>query len=209
VYNEERASAVSHAVGLLASLVGAPILIVLAARHRDPWAIMTVSIYSLCLVNLYATSTIFHALPEGHTKLLWQRLDHVAIYLLIAGTYTPFTLGALRGPWGWSLFGIVWAFGAVGIIAELWYGPRWPALSTFVYLGMGWLVLVAIRPLFLALGWSGFSWLLAGGIAYSLGVIFYVNDRRVRGGHLLWHLFVMGGSFCHFVAVMKYAATMR
>jgi hemolysin III len=191
----------------VASLAALPLLIVLAARRGDAWAIVGASVFGASLVTVYATSTIYHSLKLGPSKELWRRLDHAAIYLLIAGTYTPFTLGALRGPWGWSLFGVVWGVAAVGIAAKVVFGPRLKMLSTVAYLMMGWLVIIAIRPLLVRVGWGGVGWLLAGGVAYSLGVIFYARDEKLRFGHSVWHLFVLGGSVCHAIAVAGYGLT--
>jgi hemolysin III len=204
---EEVANAVTHGLGLVASVAALPLLIVLAARRGDAWAIVGASVFGASLVTVYATSTIYHSLRLGPSKELWRRLDHAAIYLLIAGTYTPFTLGALRGPWGWSLFGIVWGVAAVGIAAKVVFGPRLKMLSTVAYLVMGWLVIIAIRPLLTRVGWGGVGWLLAGGVAYSLGVIFYARDEKLRFGHSVWHLFVLGGSVCHAIAVAGYGLT--
>jgi hemolysin III len=202
---EEIANAVSHGLGLVASLVALPVLIVLATHRQDAWVIVGVSVFGASLICLYATSTVYHALPKGRAKQLWRRLDHAAIYLLIAGTYTPFTLGALRGPWGWSLFGVVWGLAALGVAAKLFFGPRMPTLSTVIYLVLGWLAVIAIGPLFERVGWGGLAWLFAGGLAYSVGVIFYVRAERLRFGHCIWHFMVIGGSVCHAVAVAFYA----
>jgi hemolysin III len=204
---EEVANAVTHGLGLVASMAALPLLIVLAARRGDAWAIVGASVFGASLVTVYATSTIYHSLRLGPSKELWRRLDHAAIFLLIAGTYTPFTLGALRGPWGWSLFGIVWGVAALGIAAKVVFGPRLKMLSTVAYLAMGWLVIIAIRPLLARVGWGGVGWLLAGGVAYSLGVIFYARDEKLRFGHSVWHLFVLGGSVCHAIAVAGYGIT--
>lgn len=204
---EEIANAASHGVGLVASLAALPLLILLAVRRGDAWAIVGVSVFGASLVSVYATSTLYHSLRAGPAKQLWRRLDHAAIYLLIAGTYTPFALGPLRGPWGWSLFGTVWGIAAVGICAKVIFGPRLPKLSMVAYLAMGWLALVAIDPLLTHVGWRGLAWLLAGGLAYSLGVIFFACDQRLRFGHCLWHVFVLVGSVCHAVAVAMYGIT--
>jgi hemolysin III len=150
-----------------------------------------------------------HALPRvaaRSPKRVFRVLDHSAIYLLIAGTYTPFALGALRGPWGWSLFGTVWGLAILGIVAKSTVGFRFRRLSTFIYVTMGWMVIVAIRPLTMHVDRAGLAWLLAGGVAYTCGVYFYVRDDRVRYAHVVWHLFVAAGSACHFVAVLRYAA---
>lgn len=203
---EEVANALSHGLGLVASIAALPVLIVLAAHRGDAWAIVGASVFGASLVSLYLTSTVYHALPVSPAKQMWRRLDHAAIYVLIAGTYTPFTLGALRGPWGWSLFGVVWGMAALGVAAKLFHGPRLPTLSTIIYLVLGWLVVIAIGPLFQRVGWAGLAWLLAGGLAYSAGVIFYVRDQRLRFGHCVWHVFVIGGSVCHAIAVALYAS---
>lgn len=204
---EEVANTLSHGLGLVASIAALPVLVVLAVQRGDAWAIVGASIFGACLVSLYLTSTVYHALPVGRAKQMWRRLDHAAIYLLIAGTYTPFTLGALRGPWGWSLFGVVWGLATLGVAAKLFLGPRLPTLSTVIYLVLGWLVVIAIGPLFQRVGWGGLGWLLAGGLAYSAGVIFYVGDKRLRFGHCVWHFFVIGGSVCHAIAVALYASS--
>lgn len=201
---EEIANAATHGVGLVASVVALPLLILLAARRGDTWSVVGASVFGGSLVSLYATSTVYHVLRPGPAKHLWRRLDHAAIYLLIAGTYTPFTLGALRGPWGWSLFGTVWAVAAAGIFAKLLLGPRFPTASTVAYLALGWLALIAVGPLLTHVGWAGLAWLLAGGIAYSVGVIFFACDERLRFGHCVWHLFVLVGSVCHAIAVAAY-----
>lgn len=202
---EELANSLTHGLALLASITALPILVVLAVRRGDAWGIVGASVFGATLVLLYTASTVYHALPAGRPKAAWQRVDHAAIYLLIAGTYTPFMLGAMRGGWGWSLFGIVWGVSAFGVVAKLVFGPRLPRLSTIGYLVLGWLVVIAAVPLVRSVGWAGVAWLLAGGIAYSIGTIFYVLDRRIRYGHAVWHLFVIAASVCHGVAVALYA----
>lgn len=163
------------------------------------------SVFAATLVLLYLTSTSYHAAPAGPLKRHLRRLDHAAIYLLIAGTYTPFTLGVLAGPWGWTLFGLVWGTAAFGVFYKLTAGVRYPRLSTALYLIMGWLIVIAIRPLVLEMPLPGVLWLVAGGLAYTAGVGFYAS-RRIPYGHFLWHLFVLAGSACHFMAVLRYAA---
>jgi hemolysin III len=204
---EEIANAATHGVGLVASLAAFPLLILLAARRGDAWDVVSVSVFAASLVAVYTTSTVYHALRPGPAKQLWRRLDHAAIYLLIAGTYTPFTLGAMRGPWGWSLFGTVWGIALFGICAKVVLGPRFPTLSTVAYVGLGWLAVVAINPLLRHIGWAGVAWLLAGGVAYTLGVIFFACDQKLRFGHCVWHVFVLIGSVCHAIAVAAYAIT--
>jgi hemolysin III len=202
---EEIANSVSHGVGMMAALAAAPILIVSAAQRGGAAQIVGASIFAAAMVLLYLTSTLYHALPRNRVKRLFQILDHGAIYLLIAGTYTPFTLGVLRGAWGWTLFGLVWGLALAGVVLKAVAGIRHPRLSTSLYVAMGWLALIAIEPLWLHLPAWGLLWLLAGGIAYTLGVVFFALDGRVRYSHFVWHLFVLAGTACHFVAVLGYA----
>lgn len=204
---EEIANSISHGLGLLASLAALPILVIVARAQRDPWQIIGRAIFGTTLILLYAASTVYHALPPSRkAKQVFRLLDHSAIYLLIAGTYTPFALGALRGAWGWSLLGAVWGLAIIGICAKATIGMRFPHVSTAVYLVMGWLAIIAVRPLVAHVGVAGLAWLLAGGIAYTSGVIFFAYDERIRYGHFVWHLFVATGSACHFVAVLLYAS---
>jgi hemolysin III len=202
---EEIANSVSHGVGLLAALGVVPFLIVAAVRRGSASAIVGASVFSATLVLLYFASTMYHALPRHKAKRVFRILDHGAVFLLIAGTYTPFTLGVLRGAWGWTLFGVVWSLAALGIVLTATGGIRYPRLSTGVYLGMGWLVVIAVRPLWLRVPLAGLLWLLAGGIAYTVGVVF-LAAKRMRYSHFVWHLLVLAGSSCHFVAVLLYAA---
>jgi hemolysin III len=202
---EEIANAVSHGVGLLAALVGLPVLVVSAVQRGGAADVVGSAVFGAAMALLYLTSTLYHSAPIGETKKWLRRLDHSAIFLLIAGTYTPFTLGVLGGAWGWTLFGIVWGLAAVGIIVKLTAGPRWPILSTGLYIAMGWMVVIAIRPLWLRVPGEGIALLVAGGLAYTLGVVFYAQPR-LRYAHLMWHLFVMAGTAFHFFAVLGYAA---
>ena len=202
---EEIANSVSHGVGLLAAVVAAPVLVVAAAGSGRAADIVGASVFAFTVVLLYFTSTLYHALPLSKAKLVFRVLDHGAIFLLIAGTYTPFTLGVLRGAWGWTLFALVWGLALAGILLKAVGGIRYPVLSTSVYLAMGWLLLIAIKPLWNLVPIWGLFWLLAGGLAYTAGVAFFAV-RRVRYSHLVWHLFVMVGTACHFVAVLRYAA---
>ena len=203
---EEIANAVTHGAGLVASIAALPVLILAALHQRDVWQIVGGAIFGATLVMLYLASTIYHALPACPAKRVLRVLDHSAIYLLIAGTYTPFTLGVLRGPWGYSLLGTIWALALFGIAAKFTLGFRFPRLSTMLYIGMGWLVVVALHPLATRVSPTGLAWLVAGGLSYTGGVIFYATDARIRYGHALWHLFVLAGSVCHFVAVLGHAA---
>jgi len=202
---EEIANSVSHAVGLLAAVVAIPVLVLSAVRRGDAAGIVGASVFAATMVLLYLTSTLYHALPRNRAKRVFRVLDHGAIFLLIAGTYTPFTLGVLRGTWGWTLFGLVWGLAAAGVVLKAMGGVRYPILSTCLYLGMGWLVLIAVRPLWLRMPPAGLLWLLAGGLAYTAGVAFFAAER-IRYSHFVWHLFVLAGTACHFIAVLWYAA---
>lgn len=201
---EECANSISHGAGFVAALIAVPVL-VHGAIGLGAAAIVGASIFGATAALLYLTSTLYHALPANRAKRVLQILDHGAIYLLIAGTYTPFTLGILRGPWGWTLFGLIWTFAAAGIVLKALRGIRHRRLSTAVYLAMGWLILAAAGPLWHAMPVSGLIWLAAGGVAYTVGVGFYAVDR-MRYAHFVWHLFVLAGTACHFVAVLRYAA---
>lgn len=203
MYRGERFNAWSHLVGALLALTGAIWLIVLSSLDGDPWKIVGVSIYGATLLLLYTVSTIYHSV-RGRAKRILRKLDHLSIYLLIAGSYTPFCLVTLNGPWGWTLFGIVWGLAIIGMLQEI--KPRSEArvLSLVIYAVMGWLVLIAVGPLLRNLGGEGFAWLLAGGIVYTAGIVFFVYDTRYRHWHGIWHLFVVGGSSLHFVAIGGY-----
>ncbi|MBW9259805.1 MAG: hemolysin III family protein [Candidatus Thiodiazotropha sp. (ex. Lucinisca nassula)] len=200
---EEIAHAVTHGVGVLLSVAGLAILVTYAALYGDVWHITSCSIYGATLILLYSASTLYHGIPMPRAKKLLQRFDHAAIFLLIAGTYTPFTLVNLRGSWGWTLFGLVWGFAIVGVLLELFRDVRLKWLSLSLYLGLGWLVVVAIKPLIDAVEVGGIVLLLAGGLCYSLGVIFYIW-RRLAYHHAVWHLFVLAGSVLHFFSVFFY-----
>ncbi len=202
---EEIANSISHGAGLLAALVATPFLVSNAAHNGSAAAIVGASIFAVTLALLYAASTLYHALPRNRAKDVFRVVDHGAVFLLIAGTYTPFTLGALRGPWGWTLFGLVWGLAALGILLIAMGGIRYPRLSMGVYLGMGWLMLIAARPLWLRVPLAGLLWLLAGGIAYTVGVAFLADKKR-HYSHFIWHLLVLAGSGCHFIAVLSYAS---
>jgi hemolysin III len=203
--SEELANSISHGIGLLAALVGTPILLLAALeRGRGGFFIGTI-VFTATMVLLYLASTLYHAWPQTRGKFVLQVLDHSAIFLLIAGTYTPFTLGPLRGRLGFTILGLIWAFALFGVIMKATRGPaRHPKLAMSLYLGMGWLVLIVIRPLALAIPLSALVWLLAGGIAYTTGVLFFAN-QRLRYAHFIWHLFVLAGTACHFAAVFACA----
>jgi hemolysin III len=202
MYHGEKLNAITHLVAAVLALVGAVVLVVLAALGGDPWKVVSVSIYGLTLVLLYTFSVLYHSL-RGRAKVILQKLDHQSIYLLIAGSYTPFCLVTLRGGWGWSLFGVVWGLAVIGSLQEFW-ADKARILSVVIYLVMGWAVVVALVPLHKALGPAGFAWLVAGGLFYTLGIVFYALDARVTHFHGVWHLFVMAGSAAHYVAILFY-----
>ena len=203
MYHGEKLNAWTHLVGAVAASVGAIWLIVLASLDGNPWKIVSVAIYGVTLMMLYSVSTLYHSV-RGRAKVVMRKLDHLSIYLLIAGSYTPFCLVSLRGPWGWSLFGVVWGLAVVGMLQEI--KPRSEAriLSIVIYALMGWIVLVAVKPLLATLGTAGFAWLAGGGVLYTLGIIFFALDHRLRHAHGIWHLFVIAGSVMHFIAVFFY-----
>lgn len=201
---EEIANSISHGVGLLASLAATPFLIGAALRRGGIYDIVGTSVFAATIVILYAASTLYHALPDNKGKRVFRVFDHSAVFLLIAGTYTPFTVGVLRGPWGWTLLGLVWSLAVLGIVLTALAGFRYPRLATGVYLGMGWLMIIAIKPLWLGVPLAGALWLLAGGAAYTTGVVF-LAAKQMRYSHFIWHLFVLAGSTFHFIAVMGYA----
>jgi hemolysin III len=200
---EELANTLTHGIGLLLVLVAVPFLIVLAATRATVWHVVAVSIYGASLITLYAASTIYHWVRHAPAKRILQIIDHSAIYLLIAGTYTPFMLVNLRGGWGWTLLALIWAIALLGITWKLLSKEHHMVLSTILYIAMGWLVVIAARPLFRAVPPGGLGWLLAGGLAYTLGVVFF-SSSRFRFNHAIWHLFVLLGSACHYVAVIHY-----
>lgn len=202
---EEIANSVSHGIGLVAALAGTPVLLVAAGRHGTPADIVAAAIFAATMVLLYLASTIYHAVPHSPAKNVFRMIDHGAIFLLIAGTYTPFTLGVLRGAWGWSLFGVVWGLAVMGVALKAINALRHPVLSTALYITMGWLAVVAVRPFWLRMPVEGSMLLLAGGIAYTGGVAFYAT-KRMRYGHFLWHLCVLAGTVCHYLAVLWYAS---
>jgi len=201
----ERFNSISHMAGAGLAVAGAVPLIMLGAQAGDAWKIVSFSVYGAVLLCLYLASTLYHSL-RGRAKRIWCKFDHCAIYLLIAGSYTPFALVTLRGPWGWSLFGVVWGLALLGIVQEIWLARGMRVLSLVLYVLMGWLAVIAVVPLLDALGRDGFLWLTAGGLFYTIGIIFYANDSRWRHAHGVWHLFVLGGSVCHYFTVLRYVA---
>ncbi|HEU0201493.1 MAG TPA: hemolysin III family protein [Burkholderiaceae bacterium] len=201
MYRGERLNSITHLVGTALAVAGSAIMIALAAIEGDPWKVVSFSIFGAMLITLYAISTLYHSL-RGRAKDVFRKLDHCAIYLLIAGTYTPFTLVTLRGTLGWSMFGAIWGLAVIGVVQELLFarGARW--LSLVLYLLMGWLGAAAAMPLIDTLGTNGMAWLAAGGALYTGGIVFYLFDEQWRHAHGIWHLFVMAGSASHFIAVM-------
>ncbi|WP_027156981.1 PAQR family membrane homeostasis protein TrhA [Methylobacter luteus] len=205
MHDGERFNVISHLLGAIAASTGLVMLVVLAARQGDVWKIISFSIYGASLVLVYTFSTLYHGL-EGKAKELFAELDHHAIYILIAGTYTPFTLVTLRGSWGWSIFGIVWSLAALGSLLELLSKKEQRILPVVIYLLMGWIILIALKPLLQVMPMKGFVWLLSGGLFYSVGVVFYALDDRVRYFHNIWHIFVLAGSICHYFTVLFFVA---
>lgn len=197
---EEFLNIVSHAAGLLLGVAGFVLLLVRAANHGNAWHIVSFAIFGGSLIVLYAASTVYHSSRDELRRARMRTVDHAAIYVLIAGTYTPFTLVTLSGAVGWTLFGITWGMAAVGITLKLFYTGRYDLVSTLMYLFMGWVILFAIEPLVDAFAGDGLAWLVAGGIAYTLGAVFY-SFKRLPFAHAIFHLFVLGGSVCHFIAV--------
>lgn len=200
---EELANSLTHGLGVLLSAAGLVALVSASVRHGDAWHVTSTAIFGGTLVLSYLTSTLYHSLRGARVKEILRKFDHAAIFLLIAGTYTPFMLVTLRGPWGWSLFGVVWGLALVGIALKFWFAGRFRLVSTLIYLAMGWLVLVALKPLAANLPRAGLNWLVAGGLCYSLGAAFYLW-KRLSYHHAVWHLFVLAGGACHWVAIFRY-----
>ena len=203
---EEIANSISHGIGLVAALVGTPFLITQAARHGNVGFVIGASLFSATTIFLYLASTLYHALPIGKTKRVFRVLEHSAIFLLIAGTYTPFTLGILHGVWGWILLSIIWSLAAAGVVLKVFYGTSFPILSTSLYLFMGWMVVITANILIAKMPTPGLLWLIAGGVSYTVGVVFFAIDSRLQYAHLIWHLFVLTGTTCHYFALLWYAA---
>jgi hemolysin III len=206
MYHGERFNTFSHLAGAVLAIAGLSILMTLAVVQGSLLKALSFGLYGATLVLLYGFSTLYHGVRTPHIKAVLQKLDHHAIYLLIAGTYTPIALVTLQGTWGWTLFGLVWALAMLGMVQEHFLGKRTRKLSLALYGVMGWLVVVAWKPLTLAMPTGGIAWLVAGGLAYSGGVYFYVKSHRVRHGHGIWHLFVLAGSVCHFLCMLLFVA---
>jgi hemolysin III len=198
---EELASAWTHGLGATAALAGGAILITLAALHGDGWQLASAIVFGVALLLLYIASTLYHAIHHPVVKGRLKVFDHCAIYVLIAGTYTPFTLIGLRGTVGWWLFAAIWTLALAGVVFKLHFTGRFKRLSTMIYIAMGWLIVVAAKPMLAALDAWTLGWLLAGGLCYTLGTVFY-HRESIRYSHAIWHLFVLGGSLCHYIAVM-------
>lgn len=203
MYHGERFNSISHLIGAVAAAAGLVALVVLAARQGDPWRIVSFTVYGTTLLLLYTISTLYHSL-RGRAKQIFRILDHNSIYLLIAGTYTPFTLVTMRGAWGWSLFGVIWGLAAIGIVLDSLPNKGSRIIPLIIYLVMGWSCVIAIKPLLAVLPVNGFYWLLAGGLFYTVGVVFYALDSKFRHFHGIWHLFVLAGSISHYVTIFYY-----
>jgi hemolysin III len=205
MYHGERFNGYSHLAGAMLAIGGAATLISYAALHGDVWKVVSFAIYGAALIMLFSLSTLYHS-TKGRTKDIFRKLDHSAIYIMIAGTYTPFTLVTLRGPWGWSLFGVVWGLAIIGLLQELTIarGQRWISLA--IYIIMGWLAVVGVMPMIDALQWKGFLWVVAGGVVYTLGTVFYFFDDKFKHWHGIWHLFVLGGALIHYFAIFAFVA---
>lgn len=200
---EEIAHAVTHGIGIPLSIAALAILVAFSALYGDAWHVVSTAIYGATLILLYTASTLYHGIPHLGAKRVLQQLDHAAIFLLIAGTYTPFTLVSLRGTWGWTLFGLVWGIAVLGLYIELWGSSKLRRWSLLLYLGMGWLIIIAIKPMLASVETGGLLLLLAGGLSYTLGAVFYAWER-LSYNHAIWHLFVLAGSILHFFSILFY-----
>ena len=205
MYHGERFNGYSHLAGTLMAIAAAAALILYGVNKGDAWKVVSFSIYGATLIMLFGSSTLYHS-SRGVAKRVFRKFDHSAIYLLIAGTYTPFTLVTLRGPWGWSLFGVVWALALVGILQDLTVarGARW--ISLWIYIVMGWVAVIGVVPMIAALTWRGFAWVALGGVVYTTGTVFYIFDEKYRHWHGIWHLFVLAGAAIHYAAIFWYVA---
>ncbi|MBW1891165.1 MAG: hemolysin III family protein [Deltaproteobacteria bacterium] len=206
--NEEIANSITHGLGIILSIIALIILAVFAGIYGNTWHIISVSVYGATLILLYTASTLYHGIQNPRAKNIFQVLDHAAIYILIAGTYTPFTLISLRGSWGWSIFAVIWCLAFVGTVIEFGRIKRWRFVSLVLYIGMGWTILVAIKPLFTSLAMGGIILLILGGVAYTSGILFY-RWENLKFHHAVWHLFVLAGSTFHFFAVLFYVIPIR
>lgn len=205
MYVGERLNSYTHLLGVILACVGASLIMAIAIEKSDAVKIVAFGIYGIMQIALYSVSTIYHS-TRGEKKDFFRLLDYLSIYLMIAGSYTPITLLVLPGSWGWTLFGIVWALAIIGIAQELWIGKRTRKFSIMIYLLMGWLVMVAIKPLINSLPLPGLIWIVSGGLAYTLGVVFFLLDEKIKHFHGIWHICVMLGGFCQFICLYKYVA---
>jgi hemolysin III len=205
---EEVANCVTHGVGLALSVAGLVALVLLAWTHGDAWHVVSSAVYGASLVTLYLASTLYHGARTPRAKHFFQILDHCCIYLLIAGTYTPFTLVTLRGGWGWTLFGLVWTFALAGILFRVCFGSRYRPVAVASYVLLGWLCVIAVKPILATVPMAALLWIVAGGLAYTAGVFFFASNR-IPHNHAIWHLFVLGGSICHYMAVLLYVLPPR
>ena len=205
MYHGERFNGYSHLAGTVLAIAAVTALIFYGASKGDTWKVVSFSVYGATLIALFSFSTLYHS-TRGMTKRVFRKFDHSAIYLLIAGTYTPFTLVTLRGAWGWALFGVVWGLAFVGIVQELTVakGARWVSLA--IYIIMGWVAVVGVVPMIEALHWQGFAWVVAGGVVYTAGTVFYIFDEKFKHWHGIWHLFVLVGAAIHYAAIFMYVA---
>jgi hemolysin III len=204
---EEIANTITHGVGVGLAIAALVILVVFAAQKGDPWRIVSFAIFGSSMILLYLASTFYHAFTNPKLKSLFKVFDHASIYLLIAGTYTPFLLVNLRGPWGWSLFGVIWGLAISGVVFKAFFVNKFNKVSTFIYIAMGWLVVIAMKQMFAAVDLMGIIWLFIGGLSYTLGTFFYLK-KSVKYTHAIWHLFVLGGSVCHFFSILFYVLPM-
>ena len=202
-FGEELANSITHGLGIALSVAGLVILVVLSAIHGNAWHVVSCAIYGATMILLYTASTLYHSFQNPNVKRIMRVLDHSSIYLLIAGTYTPFTLVTLHGPWGWSLFVVVWGLALAGIAFKVYFTGRFPKISTIIYVGMGWIAVIAIKPLMDILPAGGLIFLFGGGLSYTFGVIFYVW-HKLPYHHAVWHLFVLGGTVLHFFGILFY-----
>jgi hemolysin III len=205
---EELANAITHGLGVALSIAGLVLLLVAASLHGDAWGVSSSAVFGATLIVLYSVSTLYHSLPGARLKFLLRKFDHAAIFLLIAGTYTPVLLVSLRGAWGWSLFGVIWGLAAAGVTMKFWFTGRFAALSMAIYIAMGWLVMIALRPMLHAVPLGGLWLLLAGGLCYTGGTVFYAW-KKLPYHHAVWHLWVLAGSACHWAAVFCYIVPTR
>ncbi|WP_186428957.1 hemolysin III family protein [Clostridium sp. BSD9I1] len=202
-FGEELANAITHGLGVLLSVAALVLLIVFAALYKDPWHVVSYTIFGVCMIILYLGSTLYHSIPNKKVKRIFRIFDHCSIFLLIAGTYTPFTLTILRGPLGWTIFGIVWGLAIVGIILKSFWVEKYELLSTSAYVGMGWIIVFAIKRLIILLPPTGLFLLVAGGVLYTLGAVLFMF-HKIPYNHAIWHLFVLAGTTCHFFCVLLY-----